>query len=229
MLSQFGLFLAWVLAAGLLGLAISGVFSGWLRLSRRAFLVPYLALSGAFLYAFVHWSQLELSALFSPNWAWGLLAGIVVGAFLVRNVRSQPASERSSGAGLAFDALWVGLAYGAMDALFLNVMPIVAVWHSFSAAGWAVDWPGKIAAGALGLLASLLVTLLYHLGYPEFRNRRVLLVLFGNALITLAYLVSTNPLGAVLSHVAMHVAAVYQGPETMIQLPPHYSGVRQTR
>jgi hypothetical protein len=58
-------------------------------------------------------------------------------------------------------------------------------------------------------------------GYKEFRNKSVGLVLVGNTLITLAYLLSTNPLGAILSHTAMHVAAVIQGPETTIQLPPH--------
>ena len=65
------------------------------------------------------------------------------------------------------------------------------------------------------------MTLTYHVGYAEFRNRSVGLVLVGNSLITLAYLLSTNPLGAILSHTAMHVAAVIQGPETTIQLPPH--------
>jgi hypothetical protein len=71
------------------------------------------------------------------------------------------------------------------------------------------------------LAASLLVTLAYHLGYPEFRSRKVGLVLVGNALITLAYLLSANPLGALISHTVMHLAAVIQGPETTIQLPPH--------
>jgi hypothetical protein len=69
--------------------------------------------------------------------------------------------------------------------------------------------------------------LIYHLGYPEFRNRKVMLVLVGNALITLAFLVSTNPLGAMLSHVAMHCAALFRGPETTLQLPPHYLALRQ--
>ena len=228
MTNQLWLYLGWVLAGGLLGLVISTVFSGWMQLSRRLFLIPYLFLSGAFLYGFYLWSQTDLISLFGQNWHWGLLAGAIVGALLVRNVLSQPASARSTGAGLFFDVLWVGLGYGAMDALLLNVMPVVAVWSGFSEIGWAVSWSGKIAVGALALLASLLVTLLYHLGYPEFRNRKVGLVLFGNALITLAYLVSTNPLGAIVSHVAMHVAAVFQGPETMIQLPPHYSTPRQS-
>lgn len=226
MIEQVWLNLGWVLAAGLLGFATSAVFSGWLRLSRRLFLVPYFVLTGGFLYGFCYWSQLDLMSLLSKNWYWGLLAGAIVGAFLVRNVRSQAASARSTGTGLAFDVLWVGVGYGAVDALFLNVMPVVAVWNGLSAAGWTVAWPGKIATGFLALLASLLVTLLYHLGYPEFRNRKVALVLLGNTLITLAFLVSGNPLGAVVSHVAMHVAAVFQGPETMIQLPPHYSTAR---
>lgn len=223
MTKELWLHLGWVLAAGLLGLVTSAIFSGWLRLARKLFLVPYFLLAGAFLWGFVYWSRLDLGSLFAQNWAWGLLAGAIVGAFLVRNVRSQPASARSTGGGLLFDVLWVGLGYGAVDALFLNVMPVVAVWNGFSAVGWTVAWPGQIATGFLALLASLAVTLLYHWGYPEFRNRRVALVLLGNALITLAYLVSGNPLGAVVSHVAMHVAAVFQGPETMIQLPPHYS------
>jgi hypothetical protein len=223
MTDQLWLNLGWVLAAGLLGFTTSAMFSGWLHLARRLFLIPYLALSGAFLYSFMRWSQIDLAVLLTKNWYWGVLAGAIVGALLVRNVRSQAASARSTGMGLIFDVLWVGLGYGAVDALFLNVMPIVAVWNGFSAVGWTDAWPGRIVAGFLALLASLLVTLLYHLGYSEFRNRKVTLVLLGNALITLAFLVSGNPLGAVVSHVAMHVAAVFQGPETMIQLPPHYS------
>ncbi|MGD2207147.1 MAG: hypothetical protein PVH17_10235 [Anaerolineae bacterium] len=227
MTNQLWFHLGWVLAAGLLGFAIAAVFSGWLRLSRRLFLVPYFVFSGIFLYGFCRWTQIDLIPLLTENWYWGLLAGAIVGVFLIRNVLSQPASARSTGTSLLFDILWVGLGYGAVDALLLNVMPVVAVWTGFSEVGWAAAWPGKIAIGALALLASLLITLLYHLGYPEFRNRKVALVLVGNTLITLAYLVSTNPLGAVVSHVTMHVAAVFRGPETVLQLPPHYPEIRR--
>ncbi|MDX9832020.1 MAG: hypothetical protein RBU35_17245 [Anaerolineae bacterium] len=216
--------LAWVLAAGWLGFAIAAVFSHGLRLSRRAFLVPYVAISGIFLYAYSRWGQLDLEALFAHNWHWGLLCGTLATAFLVLNVLSQPASARSAGAALLLDVAWVGVGYGIMDALLLNVMPVVAVWGVFSGAGWQ----GKLAIGALALLASLLVTLLYHLGYGEFRNRKVLLVLVGNAVITLAFLASGNPLAAIVSHAAMHVAAVFRGPETMLQLPPHY-GAQSSR
>jgi hypothetical protein len=65
-----------------------------------------------------------------------------------------------------------------------------------------------------GLLASLLVTLAYHVGYPEFRNKSVTRALVGNGIITLAFILSSNPLGSLIGHTAMYVAAVLQGAET---------------
>jgi hypothetical protein len=211
----------WVLAACLLGFGISALFSGWLKLSRRIFLIPYVILTGAFLYGFVAWSEIDVGSLIAENWLAGLIAGVLVGLFLVRNVRSQPASRGSSGGELVLDLAWLGLVYGVIDALFLNIMPVLAIWQAFDALDWTASTPGRIAVGALALVASLLVAFTYHIGYPEFRGRKVGLVLIGNALITLAYLLSANPLGALISHTVMHLAAVIQGPETTIQLPPH--------
>ena len=111
MTDQLWLNLGWVLAAGLLGFATSAIFSGWLHFARRLFLVPYFALTGAFLCGFFYWSQIDLISLFTQNWIWGLLAGAIVGALLVRNVRSQAASARSTGVRLILDVLWVGLGY----------------------------------------------------------------------------------------------------------------------
>jgi hypothetical protein len=221
MTNDFWLSVFWVLAACLLGFGISALFSSWLNLSRRVFLIPYIVLTGAFLFWFFRANEINLVALLAENWIWGVVAGVIVSVFLVNNVRSQPPSRGSTGGDLALDITWLGLVYGIIDALFLNVMPVVAIWTGFSQVGRAGSWPGRIGIGILALLASLLVTLTYHLGYKEFRNRSVGLVLVGNTLITLAYLLSTNPLGAILSHTAMHVAAVIQGPETTIQLPPH--------
>lgn len=213
--------LLWVLAASLLGFGLSAVFSAWFKLSRRVFLIPYIGLAALFLFLFVRASEIDVAAMLSHNWGWGLLVGAIVGVFLVLNVRSQPASRESGGVDLAVDLVWLGLAYGLIDALFLNVMPVLAVWTGLAQAGWTSSWPGRIGAGVISLLASLLVTFAYHVGYKEFRNRRVGLVLVGNTIITLAYLISTNPLGAIVSHAVMHLAAVMRGPETTLQLPPH--------
>ena len=219
---QFWSLIGWVIAASGIGFAISAVFAGWMKLTRRHFLIPYISLSGIFLYGFIALNDIDVAGIVSENWAWGILAGGLVGIILVRTVMGQPASRQSSGAGLAFDVAWVGLVYGAMDALFLNVMPVVAVQLGCSQFGWAATPIGKIGIGVAGLFASLLVTLTYHLGYPEFRNKSIGLVLAGNSVITLAFLLSGSPLGSIISHSAMHIAAVWQGPETTIQLPPHY-------
>jgi hypothetical protein len=40
--------------------------------------------------------------------------------------------------------------------------------------------------------------------------------------LSLFYVLTTNPLSAVLSHIAMHVTAVLHGLNTAVQLPPHY-------
>ncbi len=53
-------------------------------------------------------------------------------------------------------------------------------------------------------------------------NSQVAGPIIGNGVSSLAAIVTANPLGALLSHLAMHVAAVLQGPATTIQLPPHY-------
>jgi len=212
--------IAWVVAASLLGFGISFVFADRFKLSRRVFLIPYVVLAGAFLYGFVRSIEIDLAALLRQNWIWGIVAGVIAGIILVVNVRSQPASRQSQGGELAFDLAWLGLVYGILDALFLNVMPVLAVWVFTEG---ATTWPGKIGFGILALTASLLVTFAYHVGYAEFRNKSVGLVLVGNAVITLAYLISGNPLGAILSHTVMHIAATIQGPETTIQLPPHRS------
>lgn len=220
--NEIWLMVGWVIAASVLGFTISAVFAGWLKLSRHLFLVPYVILVSIFLYTFFFLNKVDLAEILSENWVWGIVVGGLVSLLLVKTVRAQPVSRQSTGTALGFDIAWAGLVYGIIDALFLNVMPVVAIWLGASQFGWAETIAGKIGVGVIGLFSSLLVTLTYHLGYPEFRNKRVGLVLVGNTIITLAFLLSGNPIGSIISHTAMHIAAVLQGPDTTIQLPPHY-------
>jgi hypothetical protein len=112
--------------------------------------------------------------------------------------------------------------YGLMDALLLSVLPVLATWQAFTVLEWTLTWPGKILVGALAILASLLVTIAYHLGYPEYHGKGLFGPVIGNTTMTLGYLLTTNPIAAMLSHVAMHIAGVLHGPASVIQLPPHY-------
>lgn len=212
----------WILLAGLLGLFISSIFSGRMKIRRHKYLVPYVILTSTLLLCFFYFNSINLFDLLLQNWVYGIIAGVIAGAILTKNVLSQSSSTTPSGRNMALDILWLGLAYGLIDSLLLNVMPVIAVWNAFDQIGLLSTLTLQILAAILGFGASLLVTLLYHLGYTEFRNRKVGFVLIGNSIITLAYLLSTNPLGAILSHIIMHTAAVIKGPETTIQLPPHY-------
>ncbi len=212
----------WIIVAGLLGFAISFVFAGVLRLPRRIFLMPYVLLASLFLYFFLLWSGIPFRELIRHNWIWGLAGAALLAVFLVRNILSQPVSQRTKGGMLAFDILWLGVIYGLTDALLLSVFPVAATWQAFTLLGWTVTWPGKILAGLIAIFASFLVTAAYHLGYPEYKGKGLMGPVIGNTTMTLGYLLTTNPLAAMLSHIAMHIAGVFHGPASVTQLPPHY-------
>jgi len=44
----------------------------------------------------------------------------------------------------------------------------------------------------------------------------------GVGIMSLVYLITGNPLTPVLGHIAMHIAAVLHGINSVSQLPPHY-------
>ena len=197
--------LGWLLAACAVGFAASALFSGWLRWERALFVGAYQALAGSLLIVFFAWRQVGLPDL-AMRWRRGLAGAALAGTFVVANVLAQPASQPAGGAQLALGILWLGVVYGTLDGLFLSVMPVLAFeGHK-----------------ALGLAASIAVTLAYHAGFPEYHGAAMAGVVLGNAVMTLAYVLTGSPAAAVLAHVAMHVAAVLHGAETTLQLPPHY-------
>jgi hypothetical protein len=186
------------------------------------FVVAYVAVALPFMYAYVRWSGTNLKRAAAHHWVWGILAGLIAGAFVVNNVLNQPASPAPSGAQLVGALVWLGVVYGTLDALFLSILPMLVTWQALSALGWTSHWPGRIVTGILALLASIGVTMAYHLGYPEYRNASVTGPIVGNSVMSLASLLSMSPIAAVISHIAMHVAAVLHGIDTTVQLPPHY-------
>jgi hypothetical protein len=215
-------YIGWIAAAAVLGFAISFVFARLLHLPRTIYLLPYIGIAVLFLYEYVRWSELNIRALIQHNWVWGGIGALLLAIFTVKNILSQPASARSGGFTLAFDLLWSGVIYGLTDALLLSVLPVLATWQAFTLLDWTTSWPGKILVGILAILASLLVTIAYHLGYPEYQGKGLLGPVIGNTTMTLGYLVTNNPLAAVISHIAMHIAGVLRGPASVTQLPPHY-------
>lgn len=214
--------LLWVLAAAILSMGVAALFAGLLELPRNVYLIFYFAYIGALLYGYVRWSGINLWKAVREHWAWGLVVGALFGYFAVQTVLLQPASPAPQGAELVFNLAWLGLIYGAVDGLLLSVLPVYATWQALSMLGWTEHWYGKVAATLLAIVASMLVVGIYHLGYPEFRGPQVLVIMVGVTAQTLGYVLSRSPLAPVISHVAMHVAAVLYGVATVIQLPPHY-------
>ncbi|MFT3891056.1 MAG: hypothetical protein QM730_05430 [Anaerolineales bacterium] len=215
-------YLGWVIAAGVVGFAVSMIFAGIFHLPRNLFLIPYIGLSTAFLYVYVRWSGMSIVDLLVHNWIWGLVGAVLLAMFTIKNVLSQPLSTRSNGLSLFGDLLWSGVAYGLTDALLLTVLPVAATWQAFNALNWTGTLFGKILVGIIAMIASILVTAVYHVGYPEYRGQGMRGPVIGNTSMTLGYLLTSNPLAAILSHIAMHIAAVLHGPASVMQLPPHY-------
>jgi len=213
----------WILIAALLGFIIAAVFAGKMKLELNLYLLIYIPLVAVFFVSFIISNGLNLIELISNNLLWGFAGAIIAGGLVIRNVLSQPASERNAGLALLSDIIWPGLAYGLSDSLLLSVLPVLSVKLALTGNVWSSSIAGKIGFGTVAMLASLFVTTLYHLGYPEFRGKRVIWPNIGNGVLTLAYLLTMNPLAAILPHIAMHIAAMIHGRETTGQVPPHYN------
>lgn len=214
--------LGWLIGAVLVGFLVSFVFADVLSVPRPWFVLAHTVVSGAFLAGYTAWTGLNLKRLFVGNWRLGLAAAVVASAFAIQFVLSSPDSPRPEGFELVWAVLWLGVVYGAADALFLTVLPVYAVSSIGFELDWAGSWPGRIGTGLLALLASALVTAAYHLGFPEFQGPQLAQPLIGNTLFSLAYLLSASPTAPVVAHVGMHIAAVVHAYGTSIPLPPLY-------
>jgi len=212
----------WVFGAAFLGMAVAAVFAGIFRLPRNVYLVPYALLGSTYLYAYVRWSKLDLKEFIRRHWVWGLIGGTLVSVFGVWAVLHQPLSPMPEGLELFFNLAWLGIVYGTVDGLLLSVLPVFAIWEALREAVWRKRVFGGVISGLLALAGSLMVVAIYHLGYPEFRGPQVIFPIVGVSLMSLIYILTGSPLSAVISHVAMHIAAVLYGLESVSQLPPHY-------
>jgi hypothetical protein len=213
--------LAWLVPAAIIGFLIPAVFSSFLRWERSLFLIPYVAVVGTFSLLYFRRTPISLKQLIG-HWHYGLIGAAVATFLLIRNIQGQPVSAIPEGGQLILTLTWIGLVYGVIDGLFLNVMPVLAVqgprFYESSP-----SWKERLVRGLFALAASLVVTVAYHSGYAEFLGPKMVSVIIGNIIITSSYLLTGSPLAAVVTHVIMHVAAALHGMESTLQLPPHYA------
>jgi hypothetical protein len=211
--------LQWIVFGAIVGFGASFIFGDLITLPLDLYYLIYFGIIISFLTIYVKKTQLNLKEWFSRRWIWGILLGLVFGALMVQNVLSRPATEKFTGPYLVWLVFWRGLIYGAIDGLLLSVFPWMVTWRAFDVEKKPLG--KKIALGLLAWLFILVLTTAYHLGYADFRSKKIIGPNIGNTIISIPTLVSGNPIGSPIVHAIMHITAMIHSPKTELFLPPH--------
>src|SRR5687768_9260783 len=210
--------LRWFVAGAGAAFLVPFVFSSLLELHHDLYLAIYFGFVIGLMTLYVRQTHIDVRELLSRNWRWGLVAGALVGVPVVRNVFDETETARPDGVYFAFELLWRGATYGAMDAVLLTVFPCVVVYASLG--GPLRTWRRRIAYFGASLALVMTITASYHLGYEHYREDGVGGPETGNVLMSLPMLLTANPLGSIADHSAMHAAAVAHEYEGDTRLPP---------
>jgi hypothetical protein len=210
--------LRWFAVAVVAAFLVPFVFSSLFELDHDLYLAIYFAFVGGLTTLYARHTDLDMGDVLRRNWRWGLVAGALVGVPVVRNVFTETETARPDGLYFLFELAWRGAAYGALDAILLTVLPCLIVYRALG--GPLRTWRRRIAYFGVSLALVMTITASYHLGYEQFRDDGVGDPETGNALMSIPMLLTTNPIGSVVDHSAMHVAAVIHEYEGDTRLPP---------
>jgi magnesium-transporting ATPase (P-type) len=211
--------LTWVVFGALVGFGASSIFGDLLTLFLDLYYLIYFGITLTFFTIYIKKTHLNLREWFSRRLFLGILLGLIFGALMVQNVLSRPETEKFTGPYFAWLIFWRGLIYGAIDGLLLSVFPWIVTWRAFNVEKKPLG--KKIAFGLLAWLFILVVTTAYHLGYSDFRSKKIIQPNVGNTIMSVPTLVSANPIGSPMTHAIMHITAVIHSPKTELFLPPH--------
>jgi hypothetical protein len=220
--SAFG----WQEALAALAIVVIAAFLvTWLVTDRLHVRRPaYMAILGLVVVAlsagYLAWSGTSLSELVRARWGWGVVAGIVAAGVTAPLVRRLPARPHRVGVRLGEAIVWEGIVYGFSEAVLLATLPVLAVWQAMDDRGWTGGGSEDAASGSIAIAGALLVILVHHLGYVEFRSRAARPKLFG-ALVTcgfqaVAFLATGSIVAPVVAHILLHGQMIFRG----VQLPP---------
>lgn len=209
---------AWYAFGAVGGFLVPFIFSSLLELQHDLYYLIYFVLVGAFLGAYVARHEIDLAGFFRNGIWLSVAIGVPVAAFLVFNVLSRDSTDRPDGAYFAFEVAWRGLAYGVVDALLLSAFPALVAFGLLG--GVLKGFQQRLAFAGLVLALTLIITGTYHLGYEQFREDGISQPELGNSVISLPVMASGNPVGSIIAHSSMHVAAVSHSYETDVFLPP---------
>ena len=211
--------LTWIASGAIVGFGASFIFGDLITLPLDLYYLIYFGIIISFFTVYIKKTKLNLREWFSRRLLWGSLLGLVFGALMVQNVLSRPETEKFTGFYLAWLIFWRGLIYGAIDGLLLSVFPWIVTWRAFDVSPRPQG--RKVRFNLLALVFILTTTTAYHLGYSDFRSKKIIQPNVGNTIISIPTLVSANPIGSPVAHAMMHIAAIIHSPKTELFLPPH--------
>lgn len=193
------------------------VFAGLLRFPRPGYVAVLAIMTGTFFVGYLQWSGANWRMFLSYHLLWGMIGAIISGLVAIIAVDwlvhwkslSRFPAPGPQGMRLVLDLIYEGIIHGAAEATLLSVLPVQIIWHIFSSFTWSQQWPGTAIVALLALAASVLVICAHHLGYKEFRCSLLFYVTAGNALFTLAYILTMNPFAAIGGHILMHIGATF--------------------
>lgn len=211
---------AWFLAVSAIASLVPLIFSSTLELHHDLYYLIYFTVVGAALGAYVRLNGVDLSSIVRKSWKLSLAVGAASTAFVVWSVLARlDSTPHPEGLYFAFEIGWRGAVYGVVDALLLSAFPGLVAWGMMKSdiAGFG----RRAAYGVLTLVLVLFITAVYHLGFEDLQSREgIRNPEIGNTVISLPVIVSANPVGSIVAHTSMHLAAVTQSYETEDRLPP---------
>jgi hypothetical protein len=202
---------------------VTWVLTDLLRIPRTPYIAMLFVVAVGLGAGYCAWSGSSANELFTSGVVWALVAGLVAAAVSVPLVRKLPAHPHANGSDLVGLMLWEGLVYGIAEAVLLATLPVLAVWQTCDALGWTDGGWARVGSGALALVGSLVVILVHHLGYRQFRTPAGRPALFGALAVcgvqAVAFLASGNALAPIVAHIVLHGQLLMRGGE----LPPRVS------
>jgi hypothetical protein len=213
--------LRWLVGGFGLGFLVPFVFADQLGMQRDLYYGLYMVTVVSFVALWARSTRQSLWTMMTRRLPLAIALGVVCAGALSLIVLQQTATSRPGGATLVAAVAWRGVLYGLADGLMLSSFPILAVFAAFAGTPMRQRWRGKIAIGAMALLASLAMTGAYHAGYSDFRSGKIANPLAGDVIWSMPTLATLNPIGAPIAHAGMHVTAVLHSYHTDLFLPPH--------
>jgi hypothetical protein len=211
---------AWFAGISAVSFLVPQIFSSSLNLHHDLYYLVYFATTLGVLAAYVTSCHINLVEQVRARWRLSVSLGLLAGAFVVWSVLGRiDSTPHPNGAYFIFEIVWRGAIYGLVDALLLSAFPGIVAFNMLqrNVAGLA----RRMLYGGLTLVLVMFITGVYHTGYEDLRNREGLTnPEIGNTIISIPVIVSANPVGSVVAHVSMHLAAVTHAYESKDRLPP---------